>query len=259
MSMKLTIPIMGKPKTVKDTVIGVLSREWPLTARKIYNKVRKTYGLDVTYQAVHKALIEMLEENVLMREGRDYSISIEWVRNNKQFYERLEAKREGSGHPTPEDIFNEEVTKLEFENLYDYYSHILEFSWYIAATPDPITHRIEGPVSAQLYHIFWILAATKNQEEGLRYIMKLSPESYFVCKGDTTTDRLLAKYFESLGANVKTGVKCAELCDILAGGGIVIQTYFTRSLKRELDTLYKNFGNVTKTGIKKRKGNFRCG
>jgi len=44
----VTIPSVGKPKTVKDAVIAVLINEWPLSARKIYNRV-KEYGFSVSY------------------------------------------------------------------------------------------------------------------------------------------------------------------------------------------------------------------
>jgi len=61
MPISITIPTLGKPKNVKDAVIAVLTNEWPLTARKIYNKT-KNMSLNVSYQAVHKAVSELALE-----------------------------------------------------------------------------------------------------------------------------------------------------------------------------------------------------
>jgi len=249
MPINVTIPSIGKPKSVKDAIISILSKEWPLTAKKIYNIVRKTHGLSVSYQAVHKVLAEMVRDSTLAKDGKEYSISPEWIERNKEFYLKLEAKRKGAVSHSHEELFDRNLTELEFDNLYEYYTKMLDFFRYIAGVPYPEINDIEGPVAAQLYHMYWILAATKKQDEQMRFIMGHSPNSFFICRGDTKTDRLLAKYFESLGIRVKIGVECAEVCDIFTGGGFVTQTFFTKELKEDLNRLYANFGNISKSDM----------
>ena len=248
MPLSVTIPTLGKPKSVKDAVISVLSKEWPLTAKKIYNIIRKTHGLSVSYQAVHKVLAEMVRDGTLAKDGKEYSISPEWIDRNKEFYLKLEAKRKGIGSHCHEELFDRKLTELHFDSLYEYYVKMLDFFTHIAGVPTG-SGSIEGPVAAQLYHMYWILAATKKQDEQMRFVFEHSPNSFFICKGDTNTDRLLAKYFESLGVKVKTGVECADVCDIFTGGDFVIQTFFTKELKEDLDRLYANFGNISKSDM----------
>lgn len=245
----VSIPNLEKPKNVKDAVIAALSQEWPLSAKKIYNRVMKNYNLSVSYQAVHKAIKQMTEESCVIKTGKEYSLSLEWLKRAKEQYKELEAKIENNKHLSNEELYKEEVTKLEFDNLYDCLSKLLEFSAAIAAVPHYKTKERITPVVGKFYHMYWILAATKKQDDHLRFIMERSPESHFICRGDTHADKLLAKYFGQQGAKVKTGVECASSCDVLAGGGFVIQIFFTEDFKRDLDRLYDNFGKISKSNI----------
>ena len=53
--------ILGTDST-KNSIIELLSQEWPLTAKKLYNKIIKECHTQITYQATHKALKELLEK-----------------------------------------------------------------------------------------------------------------------------------------------------------------------------------------------------
>jgi len=229
-----------KSKNVREAIIMVLSKAWPLTARKIYNNIRKD-GFSITYQAVHKVLKEMVGDEILLKEGTAYSIRPDWLENKKKYYDIIIDKISNDHKPSNEEVVNSELTKLEFTCLYEYYVRILDLFYHIAEMPYPTPAESEGPISAHLYHMYWIFSATDKNDKDIRFIMKHSPESFFICNGNTTTDRLIAKYFNELGINVKTGVSCAEACDIFTGGGFVIQTFFPKNLKKDLDKIFGNF------------------
>ena len=71
MTLSVTIPTPGKGKSVKDCIISILSAEWPLSAKKIYNRI-KSGGAEVSYQAVHKALKELSGKGILEKEDKGY-------------------------------------------------------------------------------------------------------------------------------------------------------------------------------------------
>ena len=80
---------MGKTKkrNVRETIISILSREYPLSIKKIFNKVKKEYHLDVTYQAVFKLIKEMIEDSVLEKSDKEYKLNfhmspeaVEWFK-----------------------------------------------------------------------------------------------------------------------------------------------------------------------------------
>ena len=53
-------------KNVKSAVIEILSLEWPLSAKEVYNKVKKITDKNITYQAVYKTIKELVEKKVIL-------------------------------------------------------------------------------------------------------------------------------------------------------------------------------------------------
>lgn len=73
---------MGKIKkrNVRETIISILSNEFPLNIRKIYNKVKKEHNLNVSYQAVFKIIKEMVDDRILEKIEREYKLNIKWIK-----------------------------------------------------------------------------------------------------------------------------------------------------------------------------------
>ncbi|MFH1257810.1 MAG: hypothetical protein V1658_02640, partial [Candidatus Micrarchaeota archaeon] len=44
-------------KDAKSQILSVLGREWPLSAKEIYNRIHAQAGESITYQGVHKAIL----------------------------------------------------------------------------------------------------------------------------------------------------------------------------------------------------------
>ena len=99
--------ISGEGK-VKDAIVNVLGGEWPLSLKEIYFAVVKQYSLDVSCQAVHKALKLLVESNVLVRQEKKYCLNIEWIRNVKSYGVMLE-----EAYSKPQDQKEEEVVKAD--------------------------------------------------------------------------------------------------------------------------------------------------
>lgn len=62
----------------KELIVQILSEEWPLNLKKIHSKMKKQ-GKNVSYQAIHKTLKEMVANYVIKKDGREYQINMEWV------------------------------------------------------------------------------------------------------------------------------------------------------------------------------------
>jgi len=71
-------------KSVKDKVFNVLSEEWPLSARKIFFKLKGH-----TYQAVYKVLQELVEQRIVKKQDQQYFVNIKWLNETIQHLEAL--------------------------------------------------------------------------------------------------------------------------------------------------------------------------
>ncbi len=71
-----SIPFLGGKNSVKDDIFSILSEEPHLSAKEIHTRVKRKQGKDVTYQAVHKTIKQLLNQNILIKNEKDYRIEI---------------------------------------------------------------------------------------------------------------------------------------------------------------------------------------
>ena len=120
--------IFGTDST-KGSIVELLSREWPLTAKKIYNNLIKNYHLSMTYQAAHKALKELIEKNVLNKTKEGYLINKEWAKQLGEFSQKVEEELK-SVHQKREI---KTIQKIVFENHSEYIKFTIDFIEEIAS------------------------------------------------------------------------------------------------------------------------------
>ena len=86
--MTIALPkSLTKNKSTKDSIISVLSEDWPLSAREVYLKMRRDYGHKQSYQSVYSAIRRLLLDDVLELRGRKYLLNQEWIKNLEKFSE----------------------------------------------------------------------------------------------------------------------------------------------------------------------------
>ncbi len=73
------LEINSKKRPLKNLIIYTLVSEWPLTVRRIYNKLKSNNEIDVTYQAVFKTVKELVEKDVLVEKDKKYMINVGWI------------------------------------------------------------------------------------------------------------------------------------------------------------------------------------
>lgn len=77
------------PNSQKEKIIQLLSGRHGLSAKQVYNRLKREFGVSVSYQAIHKTLKQMLEEKILAKKEKNYSINPEWVENFRKNAENL--------------------------------------------------------------------------------------------------------------------------------------------------------------------------
>ncbi|MFH1054144.1 MAG: hypothetical protein V1740_07030 [Candidatus Woesearchaeota archaeon] len=90
MEIHITLPEYGKKgKSVKDLVVSILVHKHPLSVNELHKQIKWQYRHSVSYQAVHKAVNELILndvlENVIDKDGKNVEISKKWVNNIIKF------------------------------------------------------------------------------------------------------------------------------------------------------------------------------
>ena len=110
MDIRITLPEYGKEnKSIKDLAISILVYKHPLTLKELYQEIKKQYRHEGSYQAVHKAVKELVRDNVLVKSKGNIEINGQWINLLAKFHEIL---RENYGHdPVDSGVINTEKKK----------------------------------------------------------------------------------------------------------------------------------------------------
>lgn len=104
-----------KKRGTREAIISILSREFPLSIKKIYNQVKKEYHSELTYQAVFKLVKEMMQDNILEKSDKEYKLNINWIKQLENEIGVIKKNYGGGGKEVNENLqgrINEFVAKL---------------------------------------------------------------------------------------------------------------------------------------------------
>ncbi len=241
MPLKITLPeTEGRKKAAKDIIITILSHEWPLSTKKIYSTAVKKHAAVVSYQAVHKAVKELVSEKVIARHGREYAISIDWIRQLNDFSRKLNSNYTGNNIPLVGGIKGIEVsgnmTTLTFDNLLSVDDFLMEME---RAYLSGLEKGKKGAVFYQLRHDWWPLIYSS-------YVARLTKKIkiYMIIGKTTPLDKWVAEYYKRMGYKIRA---VRTMCnDIGAIGDTVIEIFCPKRLNDAIDAVYsgKNIQNI---------------
>lgn len=235
--------MLGKKKTVKDHIISILSHEWPLSTKKIYNILTKKYQLEVSYQACHKALRELMEQNVIVKNGKEYQLSLEWAKQLKEFGERVERQNESS-------LFNglpeTGMKTFSFQNLRELYVFLLDL---LERSSDQ-----EKNLYQNFYHLHTPLAFTEDEYRRFATAVAKFENGYTIGKCVTGADKMMSGLYQSmhLRCHVKIGVNMIAECDLFICGDIIFQIFLSDDIKRMMDKIYRVSKNMDPQKLRKK-------
>jgi len=81
------------PKSdIRNEIIEILTEEFPLSIRKISNKLKKDYSKSIPDKTLYRAIASMIEDKVLIKDNQEYSINSYWLDNLDKFTEKISKK-----------------------------------------------------------------------------------------------------------------------------------------------------------------------
>ncbi len=229
----LAVPPTGKPATVKECIISVLSTNWPLTAKRIYHKI-KAHGFSVTYQAVFKAISELSGKGVLEKEGREYKLSLEWIEKIEGFSRNLK------------ESYSDRIKGGEtfyFASIHQTDMFIIDFLRKMKIGENDVC-------CSHWRHLWWPLFGSMTGYSELKNI-KDRDRIYVICSNNTKIEKWCADFYNKLGMHTKTGIDTPYSYDFIVYGENILQIYMPRPLRKEWDKQYEKMKSVPSMDIKK--------
>lgn len=208
--------------SIKSKILLLLSERWPLNGQKIFNEIRK--GRTLSYQAVHKALNQLLSEGKVVKKGKEYSLDETWVGSIREWSSKVESSYKKNTSQSGE------IANMYFDSINKLYNFVLkEFG-------DP--NKKERLAICIFDHMWCPLPASTEQFSYFKNILRKA-DTYIICKGDTQFDRWIGKIYEEFGAKVKYGAGAGfKEGEVLISTDRVLQVFPSFDISKSIDKIY---------------------
>ena len=235
MPVSLTIPNLGSHGlSTKDAIISILGLRWPLAVKQIHRIAVQEYAVSASYQAVHKMLVQLVEEGLILKNESGYSLNPDWIKKIKSFGDRLD-KVYSTGRSFS-DFQNKDIVNLYFENFIDMARFII--------------HTFHGefpnfgntPKVAMMWHAWMPIGANEDDYTQLKKIFEIP--YYGLYRGNTPLDIFANQMLVKLGKKSLQKVDYPADGDILVQGDYVAQVFYSTDFKKKIDHIFKKTKSV---------------
>lgn len=249
------LPVFDKENsTTRDKIISILAMEPSQNTKKINAVLKKQYALNVTYQAIHKTLKQMVEQGVLEFDGKSYKINSKWVEELKMFVERIGKREETSTNLSNinyEDIIKSgksvKITlanRTEFDEFYyKIRKHMIENLKNL-----DIKDRV---VFRSFWHLYYPLTRPKEEMELLELIKKMKAKDYTFVIGDTPLDAWAAKIYKDSPVQVILGEMIASTNMIFIYGNVIMDIFYDYKSIELFDNVFNDVKSLDSHSIVK--------
>jgi len=237
-------------KSTKNQIIQILSEEWPLSAKQIHNILQKQYTSTASYQATHK-MIKILKENqTIETDGKNYKLSKNWISNLDRFSNNLKDKylNDKKNYVIPENF--QGTIKWEFD---DYSLFSVEMAKHFAKKSFVGTGELIG--LGILKHAWWPLKFRFIDFNILTNMINNANDSYIVIQEDMPFDKWIVKQYSAAKmTGIRIGEKNLNLKkDLAIHGNSIIEVTYSKETNKMLDEIYsqtKDLGDLFKHYVK---------
>jgi len=232
--------VLPKPgaykKATKDLIVSILAREHPLTLKQILQRMRRQYGVSVSYQAVRKSARALADDKVLSAKGREYEISKGWISEAHAFIDELSKAYLAEWKPMRKMEVGEDVIVYTLDSIYDaerLWGDLL-FDWV----------RKNATASSQntfqATHIWTILFHLEWEEKQILALQKKTKNRKAVIYSDTFLDKVAQKFYSTyIPTKMVRDATWTRGCSIGTYDDMIIQLYQPKGLAKEVDDFYR--------------------
>lgn len=233
MVFELVIPQPGiKPNSTKGAVISVLATDWPLSVKQIHHLIKKRYGAEVTYQAVHKTIKHLLAKKVIQEDKAKYKLSLRWLIDVQDFVGKIEELYMGKEKERVV-TYEDNVSTMTFKTVSDLNRYFMSLD------------LVDGEnIYIECAHMWWALFHSELAYSRLKRMRQARNKAYVICRGNTIPDSWCADFERQEGSIVTTGVSCAMDCDLYAYGDTAIRIYYPKKLMDIVEKSYESVDNI---------------
>lgn len=251
MVIKLIFPTEGTDD-VKNLIFSILSEEYPLKIIEITNLIKRRYGKSVTFQGVRKALIQLINEKVIIKSEKEFMINKEWVQKSKNFLDNLYLKLVEGNKSKKEfkfDSIGGEVSVLTFNSVNEMMKIWEELSdkWYQSFK--------KGDYNLNCYqaaHSWEVLLHPDIETQLMSQTKKRGIKAYVLCTSNTPLDRNLVNFHKKIGVEATINHSLSSFDKsyyVGTYGPFIFQAKYPIEIVKKLDNFFKKNKEINKLDL----------
>jgi hypothetical protein len=236
--MAIQVDISGVRKTSPELILLILSKEYPLTIKEIHTRLKDKFKIKVSFQAIRKTLNIMVEQNKLDQKRKEYQVSKEWIKDNKQLMDNL-IKNYFTGErkekPPKISSIGKESQVYHFENPLQTDKFFGELLLDVASMP------VEKILCIQAMHYWYFLGHFGTESDFIQEMIRRRTKLYYVAYGESALDRLSKKFYKQHGVEFEI-IKKQEFdkySEIGVMDDLIIEIRYPKEFVDELQSIFK--------------------
>lgn len=238
MQTALLLDSLSKTVSVKGAIIEVLSQKWPLSAKQLHSIIVREHGRDVTYQAVHKAVGQLVEEGLVLESNRVFCLEISKLHSWKEHIGRIEEVYSGKSIDLIASMQEGDSRTI----LFDRYTDFILFS---GRTVDKqaLLRQSSNKVFASLRHLYWPLEFKFEDYNLLLSILRHAEAFCCMAGSSSALDKWIKREYEIAGTKkhwTAVGVEREIEDDIWTYGDYVFSVKYSPQTRKTVDDFYSH-------------------
>ena len=240
MVLEFILPFGNKSTSAKNIIFSILVKESPLKIIELTNYIRKRYGKSITFQAVRKAVLELVREGVLTKKDKGFSINKAWVLEVKQALDKVY-----------NDLIKEKVSPMGIQSItgelsvftFESINELMKFWQELIDNWFKNFKKGDYPINCyQAAHIWEVLLHLEQEEKIMKQLKQKGIKSYTVITSNTPLDKKMERYYRKIGVKTKIDKSSSSFDKsyyVGTYGDLVVQTVYPKKLVKELDLFFK--------------------
>ncbi|MEK6843564.1 MAG: hypothetical protein AABY04_03675 [Candidatus Micrarchaeota archaeon] len=228
----LKIQYSNARKDARSQILKVLSKEWPLAAKEIHARIKNSNSLDISYQGIHKSILQLIADEVLIKNNSKYSISQNWIDELRRFGEELKQAMNGRRQVHLDEIPDKSSVQLVFDSLTDYFYWLVDEIY-----SNSKKNEFSDSAYINSFHTLPAISLSKGQFEKVKSLCA-NTENFISVQSATKLDRAILEIWKTLGFKSKIGSKAHPNSDTVVFQDFVVQFFIPSKTKKQLSKIY---------------------
>jgi hypothetical protein len=230
-------PLIALVGNTKSQIIECLD-EKALTLKELNTKL-SLLGKDISYQATHKSVNEMISNEILEKIDNKLRINILFLNKLENTLTSLRAKQENS-----KIIDKSNKLKIyEFNTFLDAGKFVLRF---FDEIPNP--NNKNGVCACR--HAWPLFGMSANDYSLLQKLLSKT-KYYELIKFETPLDKVFGKTLQDLGKVVKFGQNIGTVGDTIIKGDYVLQVFYEKDFLSKFDKIFAEHIDLNQLNLNK--------